>query len=129
LLGLLLLSTACEYNKYPDGPQTTIFTANDRVTNEWRWKLALENGENRTGVLRDSILTFTSDQVLTICPRTGEGACTEGEWALVTKRSKLNLIFGNEARAYEILLLSKHEMWLSYVEDGEDIRWELESND
>lgn len=124
-----LLLAACEYNKYPEGPTTTVFTAKDRVTSDWRWKLALVNDENQTGLLRDSILTFNEDQTLSVCPREGEGACTEGEWALVTKRSKLNLIMGQQARAYEIELLRRDEMWLTFEDDSLRIRWELEAND
>lgn len=125
----MLLLSACEYNKYPEGPSISIYTAKDRITNDWLWKLAEENGENRTGILRDSVLTFRDDQVATICPREGEGPCVEGEWALVTKRTKLNLIFGQQARAYEIDLLRKNEMWLRFEANGENIRWELETND
>lgn len=128
LLTMLLLS-ACEYNKYPEGPTISVHTAKDRITNDWLWKLAEENGDNRTGILRDSVLTFLDNQVATICPREGEGPCIEGEWALVTKRTKLNLIFGQQARAYEIVLLRKNEMWLRFEENGESIRWELETND
>jgi len=125
----MLLLSACEYNKYPEGPSISIYTAKDRITNDWLWKLAEENGDNRTGILRDSVLTFRDDQVATICPREGEGPCVEGEWALVTKRTKLNLIFGRQARAYEIVLLRRNEMWLRFEENGESIRWELEPND
>lgn len=130
LIVLLLGSfAACEYQKYEEGPTISVFTTQDRVTNSWRWKLALENDENRTGILRDSVISFLSDQTTTICLRTGEGSCVEGEWALVTKGTKLNLIFGQSARAYEILLLRKNEMWLRFQEDGENIYWELEPDD
>jgi len=126
LMALMTLLAGCEYNKYTEGPTTSIFPAKDRVTRTWTWKLAEESGENLTGFLRDSTIVFDADQTVRICPDGSTEGCRVGEWALVTKNTKLNIIFGEQARAYDILLLKKNEMWLQFQEDNVDVYWELE---
>jgi len=123
---LFLLSLlSCEINKYESGPNVSVFTPRERVTNTWRWKLALEGNENKTGILQDSTLTFTKDQVVKICGP--DGGCREGSWDLVRKNTKINLIFGNNARAYDLELLKINEMWLRSDADGSSpsVEWDL----
>lgn len=120
-----LLGTGCEYQKYPEGPFTSVFTAEDRLTNTWRWAIAVQAGENLTGVLNDSTIEFRSDLVVRICPQDG-GDCREGNWAFVTRRSKLNLIFGQSAQAFDIERLTRGEVYLRSNE-GADTYWELDA--
>lgn len=121
LLGLALLLNACK--KYQDGPFVSFRTVENRVQNTWKWSLALENTVNRTGELADSTITFLENKTVKIC---GEGdTCKEGTWNLITKKSRLQLIFGTKATAYDLRFLSAKEMWLR-LEDGTNlIEWEL----
>lgn len=124
LLGLVL-GTACEFNKYESGPNISVLTPRERVTNTWRWKLAIENGENRTGLLKDSTIAFTKDQKINICGP--DGGCREGTWDLVRKNTKVNIVFGDAAQAYDIELLRFNEMWLRSTDSitGGAIEWDL----
>ncbi|MEL6694895.1 MAG: hypothetical protein AAFP89_01590 [Bacteroidota bacterium] len=122
-----LLVSSCEWNKYDEGPLTSVIPAQDRVTNTWFWNLAIENGVNRSGELQDSTIQFTSDRIIKICHT--DGGCREGKWGLVSKNTRLNLIFGQEAKAYDILMLKQNEMWLSFSEDGQSTNWELKTSD
>ncbi|MCI4666965.1 MAG: hypothetical protein MRZ79_02310 [Bacteroidia bacterium] len=126
ILGLMLCSlAACEVNKYESGPNVSVLTPRERVTNTWRWKLALNGGENQTGALKDSTIAFTKDQVVKICGP--EGGCREGTWDLVRKNTKVNIIFGKSALAYDIELLKFNEMWLRAEDSitGGAIEWDL----
>lgn len=118
----LVWMTACEINKYDSGPSLSVLTPRERVTNTWRWKLAIENGQNKTGILQDSTIAFTKDQVVKICGT--DGGCREGSWDLVRKNTKINIIFGDVATAYDIELLRFNEMWLRRS-DGTGVEWDL----
>ncbi len=110
----LVVTLSCERidPKYPEGPLISPFTSTNRVTNTWEWSYHWENGDNRSGEYADSTLILTEDNVVKIC---GEGdACREGAWQLISKRTRLQFIFGQEAKAYDIDMLRKNEMWLSY---------------
>lgn len=121
----MLLSTACEVNRYESGPTFSVLTPRERVTNTWQWNLALVNGENQTGILKDSTITFSKDQVVKICGL--DGGCREGSWSLVRKNTKINIIFGDRAQAYDIELLRFNEMWLRTTDDvtNAGIEWDL----
>ncbi len=121
---LALLLGSCEYKKYTEGPLTTVFPADFRLERTWTWALALEEGDNVTGVLADSTIEFQSNQVVRICPVDG-GDCREGTWALVTRRTKLNLIFGKSAEAFDIQRLTQSEVYLQSTEANVDTYWEL----
>ncbi|MEO0898893.1 MAG: hypothetical protein AAFY71_20945 [Bacteroidota bacterium] len=108
LTGIVLSS--CEWRKYESGPTISVVTPRERVTNTWRWKLAIEDGENLTGILKDSTITFATDQTLRICGP--DGGCRDGKWDLVRRNTKLNLIFGETANALDIEFLTLGEMWL-----------------
>ncbi|MEM7372013.1 MAG: hypothetical protein AAF587_25580 [Bacteroidota bacterium] len=121
-LGLLGLMSCVEY---PEGPQFSPWPVNLRVINTWVWGYALENEENLTGIMADSTIQFRDDNVLLICDLNDN--CREGRWNLVRKKTKLQMVFGDVATAYEIRLLRKDEMWLFYEDpDTKDvIEWEL----
>jgi len=124
MLGFMLLA-AC--SRYEEGPSFSIWPAKDRIVNIWKWSLAVENGVNRTGELADSTIEFRDDEIVRICDLSDN--CREGSWNLVTKKQKLQLIFGQKATAYEIRLLKKSEMWLSFSDSDSIVRveWELVS--
>ena len=112
--------------KYEEGPFVSIFPARDRVVNEWEWAYALEYDVNRTGILADSTIEFLDDGVVKICRISGE--CREGTWNLITKRSKLQIVFGSKATAYDIFMLKENEMWVRLSEnDTFVVEWELVS--
>ncbi|MEL6133589.1 MAG: hypothetical protein AAFR59_09530, partial [Bacteroidota bacterium] len=69
----------------------------------------------------------SSDRVVKICHT--DGGCREGKWGLVSKNARLNIIFGEKASAYDILMLKQNEMWLSFSENATTIEWELKSVD
>ncbi|MDX2250478.1 MAG: hypothetical protein SF052_27095 [Bacteroidia bacterium] len=111
---------------FDEGPYASVYTVEDRVINTWEWAYALEEGYNRTGELADSTITFEGNGTLSIC--NSEGQCREGSWHLISKKTKINMIFGDKATAYDIIMLKKNEMWLR-SEQGAlvDISWELVS--
>lgn len=124
-LGSGLFWSACK--RYEEGPFLTVLSVEKRVTNTWKWSLAIEHDQNLTGVRADSTLTFEENGQVKVC---GEAACREGSWNLVTKKEKLQLIFGQQATAYDILLLKRNEMWLAFTDpaSGAITRWELVSD-
>jgi hypothetical protein len=123
MVALGLMCSGCEYRKYPEGPVTSVIPAKDRLANTWRWALAVRDDENRTGILNDSTIEFRSGGEVLICPEGGFD-CREGNWALVTRRSKLNLIFGDSAQTFDIERLTRDEVYLRSSE-GEAVYWEL----
>ncbi|MDX2285962.1 MAG: hypothetical protein NW241_17470 [Bacteroidia bacterium] len=126
VLALCLTALAGCIDEYPEGPLVSPLPHAVRVVNTWRWSYALENGLNRTGERADSTIQFTQDRVVKIC-EAGTANCREGKWELVRKNQKLNLIFGEKAFAYDILLLREFEMWLSLADTaaGQSVDWEL----
>ncbi len=123
----ICLAPGCEYKKYPEGPLTTVYLPQDRIVNTWRWALALESGGNTTGILNDSTIQFRDDNMVLICPKDGEGECREGTWALVTRNTKLNIIFGTTAQAFDIQRLTRSQAYLMSAETDSDTYWELEA--
>lgn len=121
-----LLLGGCEYQKYPEGPFTSFLTAERRLERTWRWAIALEEGDNVTGILADSTIEFFDDKTVQICPLEGD-SCREGTWALVTRSSKLNLIFGEQAEAFDIQRLTQKEVYLQSTETNVDTYWELDA--
>ncbi|TAE46911.1 MAG: hypothetical protein EAZ89_19100 [Bacteroidetes bacterium] len=113
---------ACD--KYPEGPELSPWPPSFRVVNTWKWAYALENGKNITADLQTTTIEFTEDQICRICK--GD-SCSEGTWNFVNKKEKLQLIFDNEARAYDIQMLRKVEIWLQYTDPDSSfsVQWEL----
>jgi hypothetical protein len=128
-LCLWILFSSCEggLQRYDDGPAVSFYTAKNRITNTWSWSLAIENGLNRTGLRADSSLILTEEEIVRICPVDSSESCREGRWNFTTKKRKLQLIFGQQADAFDILRLTKNEMWLSLNDsvNNRQIRWEL----
>lgn len=125
LLGLWLTATiGCA--TYEQGPDISFLPANQRVVNTWVWAYALENESNMTGIRADSLIEFRNDQVVRICD-TSEVNCREGRWNLVRNKEKLQMIFGQEAIAYDIRMLRYDEIWLFYEDPDTSlvIEWEL----
>lgn len=110
---------------YPEGPEFSPWPVNMRVINTWVWGYALEDDRNLTGVMADSTIQFRDDNVLLICDLNNN--CREGSWNLVRKKTKLQMVFGQKATAYEIRLLRKDEMWLFYEDPDSKVvtEWEL----
>ncbi|MEL6673836.1 MAG: hypothetical protein AAFR61_16640 [Bacteroidota bacterium] len=128
LLGFALLSQSCEYQpNYEEGPFLSPYLPKDRVTNTWIWSYYLDNETNLTGVYQDSMLMVKDDQTLKLCALGDTTQCREGNWHLVSKNLKLQLIFGEQARAYDIKLLEKREMWLDFSSTDSNLHvyWEL----
>ncbi|WNJ16503.1 hypothetical protein [Pontibacter sp. G13] len=129
-LGLLLVLTAVMIGckGYEEGPDASIFTVKDRVTNTWRWQANILDGTYRTAQWADSTIQFSDEHVVSICDAAGEG-CRTGAWDLVTKNSRLQLIFGATTEVYDIRYLSKTEMWLRSTNDTASVvEWELVPN-
>ncbi|MEZ4825312.1 MAG: hypothetical protein R3C61_03315 [Bacteroidia bacterium] len=122
---LMIIFSGCDVTTtFDEGPYVSLYTVEDRVTNTWEWAYALQDGYNRTGELADSTITFAQDGTLSIC--NSEGSCREGSWHLISKKTKINMIFGDQATAYDIIMLKKDEMWLRSEKDAlVDISWEL----
>ncbi|MEO0472111.1 MAG: hypothetical protein AAF206_20970 [Bacteroidota bacterium] len=126
LLMLCLGLVSCSDDpKYPEGPDASIYTARQRVTNLWEWSLVLDDNTALTGIYADSTIEFTNDDVVRICDL--EGNCREGEWSLVSKRTRLQMIFGRKTEVFDIRMLRKNEMWLRMGTDSSTIDWELRS--
>ena len=126
LLIIALGLTHCDYanRRYEEGPVLSIYSAEDRVTNTWNWAYLLENDENISGVYQDSTITFEEGGEVKIC---GGENCRTGTWQLISKKNQLQIIFGQKAIAYEIQLLKKNEIWLSYEDTVADFstEWQL----
>ena len=119
MLGLMACTT------YEEGPDFSVLPVNYRVTNTWEWGYSLRNGLNLTGEYADSTIQFREDGVVRICDTMDN--CREGSWNLVRKKTRLQMIFGEQAIAYEIRMLRRDELWL-YYQDPEDtltVEWEL----
>ena len=113
--------------KYVEGPLVSPFPASDRVTNTWEWAYHWDSGVNLSGEYKDSTLQITADNVVKIC---GEGdACREGTWRLISKKKRLQFIFDEKATAYDIDMLKKNEMWLSFknADSVNTVIWQLVS--
>lgn len=129
LSGLSLLFLSCERidPKYPEGPIVSLYPAADRVTNTWEWAYHFDQGLNRSGEYADSTLVISDNNIVQIC---GPGdACREGTWRLISKKTRLQFIFGQQATAYHIDMLKQDEMWLS-VKDADSVStviWQLVS--
>lgn len=108
--------------RYEEGPEISFFQVEYRVENTWNWAYAFRDGVNLTGVLSDSTITFLATDTVKICGP--DGGCRVGRWNLVDKKRKLQIIFGTEAIAYDIRLLTRKDLWLRY-EDTILIDWEL----
>ena len=121
LLFISFIFNGC--GRYEEGPDFSIWPVKDRVVNTWEWAYALENGQNMTGEREGSTIEFTKEEVVKIC--TAADVCQEGDWNLISKKKKLQMIFNGEAVAYDILLLKKNEMWLHFSDTTGEIRWEL----
>lgn len=123
LLGLLLLSAGC--TTYPEGPEFSPFSARYRATNTWKWAYEEVGGANLTGERSGSTIQFADSGEVRIC--NAADSCAVGEWNLISKNTKLQMIFDGKAVAYEIELLSRVEMWLRYddPDTGIQTRWEL----
>lgn len=126
-LTLCLLSTCllhCDYRKFDEGPVFSIYPTEERLANTWKWQLAVRDGEPLTGQYADSTITFMSDASLQICDQ--EGQCRDGSWNLVSKRTRLQLIFGEETELFDIQMLKRDEIWLrtAFLDTGV-VEWEL----
>ena len=108
---------------YDEGPFFSIYTAEDRVKNTWKWASAREDGINLTGILADSTIEFADSDVVKICAK--DGGCREGIWTLISKNEELQIIFGKQAIAYQIERLTRKELWLKY-QDTLLIEWQLQ---
>ncbi len=129
LLSLAVLGSGCKNfeQKYVEGPIVSPYTAADRVTNTWLWSYHWVEGENLSGVYADSTLELSDDNIVKICGP--EEGCREGSWRLISKKTRLQFIFGQEAVAYDIDMLRKDEMWLS-VKNADSVNtvvWQLVS--
>ncbi len=125
---LVLLSlSACQNwdRKYEEGPLVSPFPASHRAANTWKWAYFDDNGQNRSGEYADSTLVLGADNVAKICGP--QDVCREGTWRLISKREQLQLIFGNDAVAYDIQMLRRKEMWLSFssADSTYELNWQL----
>ena len=53
------------------------------------------------------------------------GNCIEGTWNLISKRSKLQLIYGDSAIAFDLKMLRNYELWMEFNDSTTSITWEL----
>ncbi len=122
LCSVLLLR--CDYRKYDEGPFLSVFPTEDRLAGSWQWQLALEANVPLTGVYADSTITFSETGSVSICDQ--ENNCREGQWSLVSRRSRLQMIFGTQTELYDIKMLKRKEVWLQQSLDGSlQVEWEL----
>jgi hypothetical protein len=122
-LAWLLMSAGC--TTYPEGPEFSPFSARYRATNIWKWAYEEVGGENLTGERSGSTIEFSESGEVRICPPSD--SCTAGTWNLISKNTKLQMIFDGVAVAYTIDLLSRQEMWIRYEDPDSGVltRWEL----
>ncbi|MEL6650609.1 MAG: hypothetical protein AAFQ87_07400 [Bacteroidota bacterium] len=119
-----LILMRCDYRKYDEGPFFSVFPTERRLSGTWEWQLAVEEQEALTGFYADSTITFAEDGVVRICNL--ENNCREGEWSLVSRRRRLQMIFGQQTELYDIQMLKREEVWLQQTEGGNLIlEWEL----
>lgn len=124
LLLFVICLSSCDYRKYNDGPYFSVYPTENRLANTWNWQLAILDDEPLTGQYSDSTITFVDDATVQICNM--EGNCREGEWSLVSKRTRLQLIFGQETQLFDIQMLKRNEIWLrTAVGDSAIVEWEL----
>jgi hypothetical protein len=121
---LILLLPAC-IGRYDDGPEVNVWPVRDKIINEWKWAYAVENGVNRTGELSGYTIEFTRDDSVKTC--SPEGNCEVGYWNLISKKQKLQLIYGDSAIAFDITRIKMKELWLIRNDTikNQKIRWEL----
>ncbi len=125
ILGLSSLSLLhCDYRKFEEGPFLSVFPSESRLVNTWHWQLAIQDDEPLTAQYADSTITFFEDASVQICNQ--ENLCREGLWSFVSKRTRLQLIFGAETKLFDILMLKRDEIWLrTAVGDTAIVEWEL----
>ena len=126
LILILLFLSGLNCTSYEEGPEFSVWPVNQRVINTWTWGYSLQNDLNLTGEYADSLIEFTNEGIVRICDTTLQN-CRQGTWNLVRKKSKLQMVFGEKATAYDIRMLRKDEMWLYYDDVDREVitEWEL----
>lgn len=135
ILLIAITVTACT-EKYPEGPQLSFLTAQQRVEGKWKWAIArkIEAGQETNLSLR-----FTADTLEFL----NDGTVTDsrygltGNWDLVSKNTEINLLFGDKADslqipsaiAFQVNLLKADEIWLEFADDSMMIEWQLRGVD
>ncbi len=134
ILLLSLILAGCT-DKYPEGPQLSLLSAQQRVEGKWQWAIArkIEAGKETNLSLR-----FTNDTL----DFRADGSVTDsrygltGQWDLVSKNTEINLLFGENADslsippaiAFQVKLLKANEMWLEFADDSMVIEWQLRAD-
>jgi len=122
LCSVLLLR--CDYRKYDEGPFFSVLPTEKRLAGTWEWQLALEDQQPLTGIYADSTITFSEAGSVSICDQ--ENSCREGTWSLVSRRTRLQMIFGQNTTLFDIKMLKQKEVWLQQSVDGAlNVEWEL----
>lgn len=114
----------CDYRKYDEGPFFSIYPTEGRLAGSWQWQLALTADQPLTGLYADSTITFSETGSVSVCDL--ENNCRDGSWSLVSRRTRLQMIFGAKTELFDIRMLTRKEIWLQQSVDGSlQLEWEL----
>lgn len=123
-----LALTSC--SKYEYGPEFTLLTKKQRVTNSWEVDRAYENGDDVTSSYEAYDLVLSKDQSATLTATYGGSDAqvifaTNGTWEFLDQGGQLYLDMENDDadQTYFILRLTDDELWLR--EKGDDLELHL----
>lgn len=117
-------------SKYEDGPEISLLSKKNRVTNSWEVEKATEDGNDVTSSYEQFELEIRDDNSTTLAARYSSGDATivfetDGTWEFQNNKADLKLDYENDDadRTYIILRLTKDELWL--LNKGDDVELHL----
>lgn len=126
MCGLVLASCT----KYEYGPEFTLLTKKQRVTNSWEVDRAYEDGNDVTSSYDEYDLVLNKDQSARLTATYGNSGTqvifqTDGTWEFLDKGAQLYLDMENDDadQTFFILRLTDDELWLR--EKGDDLELHL----
>jgi hypothetical protein len=116
-------------SKYDEGPAVSLRTKKARLCNSWQISSAYQNGADKTAefntVLAGYLLNIKKDDTYTLSysPLSAGTVTDNGSWKF--NDDKTHVIFTDsdgESSDYTILRLKEKELWVKFMEDGDE--WE-----
>lgn len=127
LLSVMLLMTACR--KYPDGPNFSFVSKEQRVVNNWVVDQLYRNDIEETGLYDSYTMVFTEGGRLTwtLDLRDVDPVVIAASWELASVKEQLKLTYdekdpiSGETRLLfmDIRRLTEDEMWLYFLTGGD----------
>lgn len=118
MLVLLICTTIINgCKKYEEGPGLTFKTAKGRITNEWKYKQTVYNGQAPTnGYQQYGMSTYPGDNIDIKKDESYVAESTSGKWSFSSDKESLTLTPNGSSSSdtYTIVKLTSKEMWLEY---------------